>query len=234
MPIKKLLIILFIILALLCLLLLIYPMYSLKKVIIISSLSSLNGLKSLEGINLLFMDMPMITQLLKESNLQVKDLTLHKIYPHTLQLNITPRIPIAEVLTSNGSVFIDDEGIITASYAPTGKTLPVIDWLNIRPSKTSKADWRVIKAISLIKMGSVSSFNIEKITINDEQNLFQIKTSDGTNILINTKDDAQFIATSLQLIVERFRIEGKNISSINLRFDKPIITLINGEIINSK
>lgn len=73
----------------------------------------------------------------------------------------------------------------------------------------------------------------DQIIIDDNSGNYILKTNNQIEITIPVKMAINTLSASLQLIISRFRIEGKIISRIDFQFEKPIIVLKNGEKMSS-
>ncbi len=232
---KKIVIYLTLILILPCIIfvsIFIYSRFNLQNLIIISKKTSISGLSQLNNANLLFLDLQKVSLNLQQLNSSFLTINLSKKLPSTLILAIVNRKPVAKIQVGNIYKFIDHEGILFTDD-DTFSDLPLINISQISINKNQKADWRVLKALAFIEEGVRQSIKIEQISGSDSDNDFIIKVSNGMEIVLPYTKDLGVKASSLQLIILRFRIEGKNIARIDFRFDKPVVTLSNGEKISS-
>lgn len=208
-----------------------YHQLDLKTVIVVGG-RKLNGLSIFNDSNLLSIDINKIESLLQKQNPTLKTVRISKKFPNTAIVETTARIPIAQFKSKGTNVYIDEEGVIFANSEVEGN-LAVINVLDLSVPFGQKVDWKVGKAISIIQLAHKQSINIEQIWIDDAASTFLIKLVDGSQVYLPYNADIQAKVSSLQLIVLRFRIEGKNIAKVDFRFDKPIVTLTTGEKISS-
>lgn len=209
-----------------------YHKYDLKTVIIISSQNTIKGLNILNGANLLTADSSRISNILKKQNQSLFSIGMVKKYPQTLIFEIENRYPIAYLIRSKNNLYIDKEGIIFTSNI-NYQNIPAIDVTQITISEGQRADWKIQKAISIIDEFRKQSIIIDQILIDDASNNFNIKLAGGLEILLSFNSDTATKASSLQAILKRFKIVGKNINRVDFRFDKPVVILSNGEKISS-
>ncbi|EKD90099.1 MAG: hypothetical protein ACD_32C00020G0002 [uncultured bacterium] len=111
--------------------------------------------------------------------------------------------------------------------------LPVIKISKSDLSSSQKADWRIIKALSFLIYCQKQSILIDRILIDENKSLFHIFLADGVEVIAPQTGNASILAASLQIIISRFRIEGKIITKVDFQFDKPIVVLSNGEELSS-
>lgn len=210
----------------------VYQNFRIQKLIIIDSKDNLKGLDILNGQNLLFLDTQKITTDLLTRNPTVKSVRLIKNFPQTVVVKIENRMPVAQIKSSLNNLFIDADGIILSlenNYRP----LPIINAPNMVINPNRKADWRLVKAVSFIVESDKAGIFIDQISLDDAAGLFTAETNSGMEILLPYDSDIGQKASSLQVIVRRFTIVGKNITKVDFRYDKPIVTLGSGEKINS-
>lgn len=206
-------------------------LFNLKRVFLVSS-REIEGLTILNNKNILFLNENSISQSLLEKNHDVKTLTLRKKYPDTLEINVYFRTQFVKVVNFNSSVYLDSEGILL-SEAEDFPGLPVIDIQNMVLTQNQKTDWRVLNALEFVKLGKIADISIERIIIDQNSSTFKMFLTSGTQVFVPLSSDPANIIASLQIIVSRFRIEGKFVSKIDFQFDKPIVILANGETLSS-
>jgi len=57
-----------------------------------------------------------------------------------------------------------------------------------------------------------------------DANTISVALSDGTEVLLSSRKDLSSQIDSLQLTTQRLTIQGKHISRIDLRFDRPVVS----------
>lgn len=211
---------------------LLYHKFQINTLVIVSNKSQLNGLALLNRNNLLLINEKYIIDNLQKQNPEVKSIHMIKILPQTIILQVEARVPVAQVVTSSEKIYVDGEGMII-SQENIYPNLPKIQIPDMSISPNKRADWRTVKASSFIQEAKKQGIIIEQIVANDATSVFTAKTLMGTEILLPYDTDIALKVSSLQVIVQRFKIVGKNITKIDFRFDKPLVTLSNGEKISS-
>lgn len=81
-----------------------------------------------------------------------------------------------------------------------------------------QADPRKIEIIEKI----LTENNIKFEALEYKENHFEFNLKDGVKVLMSENKVGEDVST-LQLIAERFKIEGRRLTLIDLRFDKPVI-----------
>ena len=183
--------------------------------------------------NILFFNTADFSEYLMKRNPRVKSVTIEKILPDTLRIDLKARIPKAYVKDSLRTQYIDDDGVLLPVERESEIKLPVIIAQDTIFFGTEKTDWRLIKAVSILTQMEKTSISIDQIVINSGKSVFHVYLNTKSEIIIPQSADAAVTAASLQTIIARFRIEGKFISKVDFQFDKPIVILSNGENMSS-
>ncbi len=213
-------------LSVILLLFFLYKISIIKKVIIISNISDIKGLQIIEGKNLIFLKNDLLANHLLKNNPAVKNIIISKFIPDSLRIQIVNRKPIAIVSNEKVSLKIDEEGVYLTDGSDFEK-LPIFQINNIGIYSDQKADWRIVKALAFLQYFNKGNIDIQNADIDDNANMYTFHIPNGVRVLMPYTGDVSKIAASLQVIISRFRIEGKSISIIDFRYDKPIVVLSN-------
>ena len=206
---------------------LIWENVKIKKIFIISEINNLHGLSVFNGKNLLFLDPQEIISILLAKNIYLKNIKISKIFPSKVILELTWRQPVARIATNQKPLFIDVEGFPALSNNDELiNTLPQI-YISRATFNSSTPDWRLIKAISLINELKKKELVLNHLTFNENNSEINALIDDSIEVLIPYNFDPLLLSPSLQTIISRFRIEGKFISKIDFRFEKPLVILKN-------
>lgn len=211
----------------------IFAKFRIKKVIVVFPFQEVYGLSVSAYKNILFFNTADFSQYLIKRNPRVKSVTIEKILPNTLRIDLKPRIPKAYVKTSLRTQYIDDDGVLLPVEKESEIKLPVIMVPNTIFFGTEKTDWRLIKAVSILDQMEKASISIDQMVIDEKKSVFILYLNTKSEIIIPQSADPAVTAASLQIIIIRFRIEGKFISKVDFQFDKPIVILSNGENMSS-
>lgn len=198
--------------------------FILKKIIVIGH-EDVHNLALLNNQNLLLLDEKTITRSLLESNQSLSHLTIEKKYPNIILINILPRKPFVVIKIDSYELVLDGEGIPLIKFKGMD-ALPVIEISgNMLLSKT-KNDWRITKSLEMMKLLQ-KDYQVLYIQVRDQENVFNISFASGEKVIIPYYSEISMVVASLQVIIHRFRIEGKSIDTIDFRFDKPVVTFVN-------
>lgn len=161
--------------------------------------------------NLLFFPSQKIREQLLAQNPILKDITIRKKFPHTIEIITYTRDPVARVALSKREVVVDSSGVILGTSLSEYQKLPVIIGVT-ENSESLKRSVAIIIAVSEI----YSVTNVDGTTL-------LAKTS-TTDIYFPQIGDMQFKVATLQTLLSGFRIKGTLPKMIDLRFEKPIVT----------
>lgn len=123
--------------------------------------------------------------------------------------------------TGDDFYVVDDEGVLLAKTKSSD--LPLI--LLKEPVKLEigeKVKEEVIQAINFLTSLRFNLFEPKLARIISPQAL-EVWLKENVVVLFSLKKEAKVQLDSLQLILSRAKIEGKNIRKIDLRFDKPVV-----------
>ncbi len=158
---------------------------------------------------------------------KVKSIDIEKRYPNTLVIDVKYRDSSAIVKAKNGYYLVDNEGVVFDSIAKFIRSgLPIINLyqqdVDIGTNITQNGVKNTLDIVNLTKQ--IDLFKINEIMVLPEGVIY-INLNDGVQVIINENSKAEEIVSSLQTIIRRFTIEGKTISTVDFRFEKPFVTL---------
>jgi len=171
--------------------------------------------------NLLFFPADTLTaQILKNYPL-VASVTLKKKYPGTLVITAIPRKPFAASGIGREMYLLDKEGVVLEHY-PTKTGLPLIH-IQVPPTQPGAtiSDPAITAALAFLR-GSAPFITISDIMKVDSASLRA--QSESMSIVFAQQSDIPIFARTLQMMMSGFRIKGKLPATIDLRFDKPVVT----------
>lgn len=205
------------------LVMLINSAFSLQTVEVVGKEITIEINKNLLHTNLLFIPIEAVRKQLLKEYVLLSDVEIQKKYPHTIRLIPHLRLPIARVQTHDRIVQIDRDGwVVGDEHNPMSTGLPLIDFDigEVYVGMQTK-DTRVLSSISFL-IYIPEDMRIDRITKFDTAS-FRV-TSDTIDIYIPQLSDMKKIAATLQTLRTGFRIKGKLPATVDLRFDKPVVT----------
>lgn len=171
--------------------------------------------------NLLFFPVDeMRTQILKEYPL-VASVLVKKKYPSTLVITALPRKPFAIAGIARETYALDAEGVVLTQY-PSERDLPIISIaMPPLPPGSTVSDPGVSAAIRFLRE-TASITTVSDIVMYDLSSLQA--HAETMSIVFPQMADMPLLARTLQTLTAGFRIKGTLPTTIDLRFDKPVVT----------
>jgi cell division septal protein FtsQ len=205
-----------------------YDYYSIKEIEVFTP-QPINGLHFVEKQNLVLLDLKKVEQILYTRNPDIDKLTLEKIYPHTLRVSSIQKLkPMAYLSAGEGYFLLNEEGKIIAKFREKKTDFPIITYYQKFPFQNYQAGQRLsYKDISysliFLKKAQQLGLKINSIDIAGFH-MLGLYTEDKA-ILFTTEKDKNNQLFQFDTIIRQFKIEGKEFKTLDLRFDKPIVTL---------
>lgn len=176
------------------------------------------------GKNLISLSPQDISQQIKNEFSEIEEVEIKKELPNRLIINLTKRKAIAVIEMKNEYWQVDYRGIIlTRRHELSDLPLIVSDEVAISSDGEKIESPQVLASLDCLYKLLFKNLEPYRMEIQNPQTLI-IYLRTGSVVLYSFKNDWQLQVDSLQLILERAKIEGKQIKVIDLRFDKPVIT----------
>lgn len=202
--------------------------FQIKTIRIIGNVSRVYGLDSVEGQNLLLLEGDELKKRLLSVNYGIKDVVVSKNLPNSLTLNLHLRLGEFLLISSPSAFVVSVDGrILNRIGNPERYQLPrIIDEPN-HLGVGERLDPDIISLFSLIDRLKNYDISTQQISINRSVREAMIELTDGTQIKLELGKSDASISTSLQIIITRFRIEGRTPQMIDFRFSQPVVTFKN-------
>jgi hypothetical protein len=173
--------------------------------------------------NLLFIRPEKIKSEVLAVNNQIENITIRKRYPDTLILTVVLRKAVARLTTSARTVVVDSRGVLLGYSLKSSDSLPLMAFgvSDITDGMTF-TDTRVLSGIAIIR-DIASVIPIFSLYVNDSSSIRAVCRE--TSILLPLNLEYSASAATLQTLIARFRMKGSMPTSIDLRFDKPVIRM---------
>lgn len=156
-------------------------------------------------------------------NASVKEVKIIKKLPQTIFIDVFYRNRTALVSAKNGLFIVDDSGYIFDKIA-TNSGLPLLRLDNKEVNLgTNITQNNLNTALKIVNLSQYNNIRIVDIVPLDE-NTVLLMLDQGTQVIVDSNSQAEEIVSSLQMIIKRFTIEGKILTKIDFRFDKPVIS----------
>jgi cell division protein FtsQ len=190
--------------------------------------NSLNGLINLKNKNLLYVTEEKIALDLKNKNPWIETVEINKSYPNKLIVKIKPATPIALIKVDQGFFYLNKDGKIIQKIKKNYTNLPQINYYQ----QLSYLDYQLGNKISykdiLLSLFFIKNLNNLGYSVDtvDIAGFYMIRFNlKDKSILFSTEKDPKEQDYQLEQIIKRFKIEGVDFSSLDLRFDKPVIKI---------
>ncbi len=184
------------------------------------------GLDNIKNKNIFFLDEKKASAELLQKNPYLKKVNLRKNYPHQLIIEVTIDQPIAALKTNQGFFLLSEKGKIISKKKDDDKNLPLINYYQnfyyYQYQAGELIDYKeIITALKWLKLINDLGLKVDTVDIAGWHmvafNLGEKK------IIFSLEKDYQVQAYQLATIIKQFKIEGRGFSSLDLRFDKPVI-----------
>ncbi len=171
--------------------------------------------------NLLFFPTDTVTQQILSDYPLVGSVVIKKKYPGTLVITAVPREPFVVAGVPPETYALDAQGVVLSQY-PSAAGLPVIRILvpPLQPGDTV-GDQRVAAAIRFLRE-TASFLSVFEVVAFDSTSLQA--QAEGMSIRFAQDVDGAVLARTLQTLIAGFRIKGTLPQTLDLRFDKPVVT----------
>jgi len=177
-----------------------------------------------EGRKLPFLDHSETEALLEERFLGARNIFVKKAWPNKLKILVNERRPLAR-LSSERYPFdymIDEEGYILGIVGPESEDLPRIRYAGDLKVGTFVDPVLVPVYLDLIDALETSDIKVSSISFSPKNVTFY--TQEGTRVLIGNRGDKQYLLAVLANLLNKLSLEGKDASSIDLRYDKVVVS----------
>ncbi len=191
--------------------------------------TNLTGLTSLYNSNLILLSSNGVKENILNNNPQVQSVHIEKKYPDTLNISVGFYNPAAYIQVNGGYFLLSQSGkILEKNKTIQNKNIPTIKYYQqLDYYGYQSGDVISFKDIAASLKLLVKSLDLGLIINNIDIN--------GLNMIVLNSKDKRFIFTTekeiseqeyqFAEIVRKLRIEGREFKSLDLRFNKPVISL---------
>ena len=176
--------------------------------------------RELIGQRILFLSLKSepVEGVLRSRFLPIGNVAVKRKLPQTVLVQINERKPIAKVCPPGGREFlVDEEGATFSEVTPETKDLKKVSLeLGLELALGQRLGEDVIFLILLEdpQVRSIKYIGQEGIEVQAEENLA---------ILFSREKNLEAQARSLQMIVQKYKIEGKELKQVDLRYEQPVV-----------
>lgn len=182
--------------------------------------------------NILFLDSRTVEKTVSGNFLAAKSVKLIRVFPNTIKVSISERIPIALILPAKASqgdneqnfYFVDSDGFVLGKADKSATNLPIINYgRNVEVGKFVEPG-TVSYYFDLIK--ALDSDGVYASTISSYPRYTEFYTTDKIQVLFTNEQSARSQVAIYAKLIEAFKAQGKGVKKIDLRFDKVIVEFI--------
>lgn len=192
-------------------------------------ISSITGLTSLYEKNILFVKTEQLKNGIMSSNPRIQSVSVRKKYPHTLLITIGFHNSVAYLQVNGGYFLLATDGKIleksktkNIASVPSIKYYQQLDYYGFQSGDiVSYKD--IVTTLRLLIKALDLGFIINNIDINGLSMI--VLNSNDKRFMFTTEKDISEQEYQFSAIVKKFRTEKKEFKSLDLRFDKPVISL---------
>ena len=204
--------------------------FLIKKVQLISDRKFLLTNKNeLINKNLIFINQDETAKKIILENPLLRQVVVNKVWPVTLKITIYFYEPIATLIINQGFFNLSADGRILSKIKDSQQTLPSINYYQKLDSNSFQTgDWINYKDIqqTLFFIDKLRQINLSPLTIDIKgQDMLVFNLNGDKKIVFSNKKEKELQDYQLEFIIRQFKIEGKEFKKIDLRFEKPVITI---------
>lgn len=207
--------------------------YSVSEVIV--SVESGNafhlvGLNDLKGTTMLLLSEKHVADDLQKRNPAIQTISVARVFPSTLKIKIATRKPLAALHVSDEGVFLlDRDGIVLSRQQNYVGNLPRVKYYQTFSYKQFQVgdaiDYKdIITALYFIDQLNGFGYPSKHIDI-DGLYMIRLVVSEDKLFFVTSEKDIAIQIYQLKELLRQFKIQGKDFKTIDLRFDKPVITI---------
>lgn len=171
------------------------------------------------GQNLLFFSEESIKRAISQ-NLAIGDVKIERDWPVTLKVRITYRQPVLSWQSQRGRYLVDSSGL---AYQPAAaEQVPQASDPNSTLALGERIPSEHVRVTLKLMQALRDRFAV--LTLSISGGTITITLSSGTVVTLSSDKDLAGKSAALQLILSQAKIEGRAPKTVDLRFDKPVVT----------
>jgi len=162
--------------------------------------------------------------LLEGRFLGARDICVKKVWPNKLKILVSERKPLARLSNERYSLdhIVDEDGYVLGVVDPDIEDLPRISYSGDLKVGTFVNSTLVPVYLDLIDALETSEIHVSSISFSTKDVTFY--TQEGTRILLDKSSDKQYLLSVLVKLLNKLSLEGRDASTIDLRYDKVVVS----------
>jgi len=184
------------------------------------------GLEELRNKNIFFVDPEKTGASLAKKNPGLKQILLNREYPDGILLSVVEETPISSLKVDQGFFHLAADGRILYKNKIKEDDYPIINYyqklnyFEFYPGENIKLR-DILASLFFLSKAEDLGLTVDTIDINGF-NMIGLNLKDK-KILFSTEKDLSTQAYQMNAIIQTFKVDGKDFSVLDLRFDKPFI-----------
>jgi cell division septal protein FtsQ len=176
------------------------------------------------GKNILFLSPQKVEEEILSQLPKIEKVKIEKKLLHQITIHLAKKKAIATVEFESQYYQVDYRGTILASLdQPSDLPLLVVKELSLSPDGGQIETPAILTSLDCLYQLLFGGIDLRRAEVTDSRYL-SLSLKAGPTVLISLEGEVKKQVDSLQLILARAKIEGKQVKVIDLRFDKPVIT----------
>lgn len=172
----------------------------------------------LQGRNIISTYLTTAVDKLVDKFLPIGNVVVKRKFPQTVLVEIVERKPIARVCPPGGREFlVDQEGLVYSEVLPEFQNLlRVVLELGVELKVGQTLEPEIVSLIRLEEP------RVSAVKFVEPQGT-EVKANGQLTIFLSREKNLESQLRALQLIIKKYRIEGKGLKSVDLRYSQPVI-----------
>lgn len=177
-------------------------------------------LENYRGQNIFLVNEKELVERLKSKDIKIKEVKVLREFPGKILVNIEKRQALAAIPSGNNFFLVDKEGLVFSEEQQVGG-IPILNLGLQNIGIGSRIDGEK-SSVLLILDSLKGKEEVQSVTVMEGE--IQMRLRGETLVLFSATSEVNTKINALQMILTRFRIEGRKPSKIDLKFEKPVVT----------
>lgn len=179
--------------------------------------------QKVNGENIFSFDKNSLENALKDTFLGAKNITVKKKLPNKIIVSVSERVPLAIITNESNKVYfmVDDEGYVLGIVDVSTTNLPQITYYGDLNVGKFIDPLLIPLYLDLLHSLDTEQLKVSTISVNDNSIDFFLK--DNIFVLIGKNKNMHKSVKIISELLKQLKLEGKNVTKIDLRYDKVIV-----------
>lgn len=177
-------------------------------------------LENYRGQNIFLVNEKELVERLKSKDIKIKEVKVLREFPGKILVNIEKRQALAAISSGNNFFLVDKEGLVFGEEQQVSG-IPILNLGLQNIGIGSRIDGEK-SSVLLILDSLKGKEEVQSVTVMEGE--IQMRLRGETLVLFSATSEVNTKINALQMILTRFRIEGRKPSKIDLKFEKPVVT----------